>query len=1703
MKNLYKTLSLISLSLSFGLNAQTVSNKAGGIQLAPQNNAKSAYVNSQEYLSPTSSDGYKSYYGDSLKGFDSNKIKAELLSKGLSGSEAKGHLYMLERDFINKKYNIGQNIQYLPSPFSTPSKGSGNSNMVTGKPIGGGNVVNVLPCVNEDFESTLPGIYTASNAVTGWTVSSRNTAGGSCNPTNWVPGSPEFAIVSTPIFNWNGLGTVMGVIPNSPLGGNNVAQLNFNSTNYSSTRISQQFPVTTANTLFQIAYAGYWEDGGSSSHACCPIANDQPGITIKMFDCVGAPLSCSSLSISPGPGCQSSGVTFTVIPNIASWTQWQVKYIDLTPYVGGCVTIEISTSDCSFGGHYGSTLFDARCGGQVIGQGMGGAGGAIGGPVSFCAGSNQALITAPVGYSTYQWYGPNGAPIAAPQGTLPTLVVNSPIPLSVYTVDLTAPSGCIFTSTNQITTSTVAIAAIGSNSTCPGGASGSATVVGNGSGTGYTYLWTNALTSVIVGTNSIVSNLSPGVYNIVLSGLGAAACGSAASSVTISTAPPGITSLLKPFCGTQAYLGTAGGSNFHWYNGTTPIPAPFGTNMSYTVTTPVHQAVYWLSYLSSQGCQDSLKFTLVASAPGQVIPSPVSMVCPGGTNGTAVLNLATAPGAPPGLTSYSVFSTGSTPAYNSFLYPTSINAYSLTGLAAGSYSYSVFDGSCKYSGTFNVNPYVFNYNVTPATAILCSGNSVAGSVSFANPGMLSQYTYSWSPSVNLFGANTPNMIVTPTVAPGLPIVKTITIVVTPTLINCPIAKTISITVVNPVIPTITAIPALCNTSGQFQILTSPVGGTFATGVTGTNNPISASGGVLTPSLAFLSSNTSTHSLTYSISVFQCVAKNTATYEVSKFYTAALTSTVPPLCVTSPQFNLMNIVQNTAVGNWAGGNVNVPIPNFFNPFGLSTGPYTATYSTVSDPNPNACPDRTVISIPVTNTILPTITPLPEFCTNHTQITMTASPGNGGWLPNINSALSNAGILNPTLVPAPGMTVTYTVSVGPCINTNTTALHVSKFHPAGFSGTINPLCFNSSSVSLMSIVQSTVSGKWLDTTGILNNNFYPSVTLPTGIYVATYITESLPTKTLCPDTRTIAISVLNPVVPVISQVGPFCNNGSPLQLTVSPTDGHWTASPYVSSNGIFSPSLTSVGNNGVQYVVGTNTCNVQQTIFVSIEAFVPSTIVSHVPDLCNTSPILDLSPFTLTSGLWSGTGISGTSFNPNTTGSGSFILKHNTASFPSGLCPSQSSIAVNVFSLATPAVSHLGPFCNSSHPVQIEVSPVGGLFGGADGNTISSGGKFNPAAALIGENVINYSITSGPCVAYAQTIIKVEKFVSAQLSKFVGPFCNSAEAINLNSFAQNPEGYWVQEANETGLIGSMFYPSKALTGKSNHLTYYTHSVPTQDLCPDKKEIIIEVRDSPVVIAVATTQGNCTPVEAHLNPQSLNGEGTWTFGDGSDPVKGGEVTHVYTTPGKYNAQFIYIDEIGCKAKPATTNIVEVHEAPKADFSFPDEIFISEPQIQLTNLSTTLSDNKYSWKVSGVNSPYTDVNPVVTLSKIGKYQVTLIATSVYECKSEVTKTIEVKNNFNVFIPNSFSPNFDGLNDYFIPTFSKEGLDTKSFEMEIFDRWGHSLYHTKDATAKGWDGTVQNKGESVKEEVYIYRVKYKDLEGNAYSKMGHLSLVK
>lgn len=80
----------------------------------------------------------------------------------------------------------------------------------------------------------------------------------------------------------------------------------------------------------------------------------------------------------------------------------------------------------------------------------------------------------------------------------------------------------------------------------------------------------------------------------------------------------------------------------------------------------------------------------------------------------------------------------------------------------------------------------------------------------------------------------------------------------------------------------------------------------------------------------------------------------------------------------------------------------------------------------------------------------------------------------------------------------------------------------------------------------------------------------------------------------------------------------------------------------------------------------------------------------------------------------------------------------------------------------------------------------------------------------------------------------------------------------------------------------------------------------------------------------------------------------------------------------------------------------------------------------------------------------------------------------------------FGFYIPNSFTPNSDGRNDYFKP----EGyaFDPDEYKMQIFDRWGQVIFETNNIE-DGWDGSgTQNSDYYSLSEVFVYRVEFKSV---------------
>ncbi|MCB0705625.1 MAG: gliding motility-associated C-terminal domain-containing protein [Saprospiraceae bacterium] len=98
--------------------------------------------------------------------------------------------------------------------------------------------------------------------------------------------------------------------------------------------------------------------------------------------------------------------------------------------------------------------------------------------------------------------------------------------------------------------------------------------------------------------------------------------------------------------------------------------------------------------------------------------------------------------------------------------------------------------------------------------------------------------------------------------------------------------------------------------------------------------------------------------------------------------------------------------------------------------------------------------------------------------------------------------------------------------------------------------------------------------------------------------------------------------------------------------------------------------------------------------------------------------------------------------------------------------------------------------------------------------------------------------------------------------------------------------------------------------------------------------------------------------------------------------------------------------------------------------------------------------------------------------------------CPALATVRVEVDKNINVYIPNIFSPDGNGLNDFF-QVFTGNGVEVVR-NLRIFDRWGEMVFYKTNIPAgadetQGWDGTFR--GREMNSGVYVYmaEVEYKD----------------
>ena len=101
----------------------------------------------------------------------------------------------------------------------------------------------------------------------------------------------------------------------------------------------------------------------------------------------------------------------------------------------------------------------------------------------------------------------------------------------------------------------------------------------------------------------------------------------------------------------------------------------------------------------------------------------------------------------------------------------------------------------------------------------------------------------------------------------------------------------------------------------------------------------------------------------------------------------------------------------------------------------------------------------------------------------------------------------------------------------------------------------------------------------------------------------------------------------------------------------------------------------------------------------------------------------------------------------------------------------------------------------------------------------------------------------------------------------------------------------------------------------------------------------------------------------------------------------------------------------------------------------------------------------------------------------------------SSMSNTTEVEPYMSIYIPNSFTPNGDGMND----TFGIHGEAVKDFKMQVFNRWGQVIFETNNFNNR-WDGTFD--GMQVPQGSYIYRVSATGVTGKSAARDGTVNII-
>jgi len=733
-------------------------------------------------------------------------------------------------------------------------------------------------------------------------------------------------------------------------------------------------------------------------------------------------------------------------------------------------------------------------------------------------------------------------------------------------------------------------------------------------------------------------------------------------------------------------------------------------------------------------------------------------------------------------------------------------------------------------------------------------------------------------------------------------------------------------------------------------------------------------------------------------------------------------------------------------------------------------------------------------------------------------VTGTPG-GVW--------SGTGVTGNTFDPGSGtQDVTYTVNPGSCNEvTSTISVVVTPCTLCDSSWTITTACSTDPQINLDALITGDTGGTWSGT-GVTGSNFDPSAGTQSVTYTAPL--GCFLNQTINITTTAVATWNLPPAT---------CSNAADIDLDAlitGTTGGTWSGTG-VTGN-LFDPTS---GTQNVTYTVGTAPCDDAVTQSIVITPSSDPTWVSP-GTICETAGTVDLNALITgdTGGTWSGTGVTGSTFDPAGL-SGNITVTYTVGTAP---CIGVDAQDIIVNPDVDPTWTAPLSLCETSAPVDL-TTMVTGTAGGTWTGTGMTGSTFDPS---VGTQTITYTVGIAPCDENLALTITVGAPLDPSWTTLT--MCQTSAPVDLSGQITGVTGgTWTG----TGMTGSVFDPfsgtqsitytvngggctatstqdvivvdpvvtiagtnitcfgladgsaAATVTGGSGNYTYSWDTTPIQTTAT-----ATGLADGTFTVTVTDVDGGCTvtqtvvitaPSEIVLvmsgldvcSPSSGAASVAATGGAGSYTYLWSPVAGTASSVTGLDSAMAYVtvtDVNGCTANDSI--FVNVYPMPTTTISNDTTIYYGDVAYLTANGGVS-----YLWTPDYEIDCDTCQSPNVAPDESTVYCVEV--TDVNGCVDSTCMlvTIEIVCG-EVFVPSAFSPNGDGENE--LECVYSDCME--SFTFTIYNRWGEKVFDTSSMNIC-WDGTW--KGKELNSAVFVYVLEGYLINGERVSQKGNISLIR